>query len=74
MGKLLPILLAIVGISGGVGAGLMLRPAPEEHATLDNPCGDPIAHEEHQDPEEEHTDQEYMKQSVCGAGCFGEPC
>lgn len=28
MGKLLPILLALVGLGGGLGAGLMLRPDP----------------------------------------------
>lgn len=29
MGKILPILLALVGLGGGVGAGIMLRPAPD---------------------------------------------
>lgn len=35
LGKLLPVLLALVGLGGGVGAGLFLRPAPaaEDHAT-----------------------------------------
>jgi flagellar protein FliL len=35
LGKLLPILIALVGLGGGVGAGLFLRPAPEpaDHAT-----------------------------------------
>lgn len=34
LGKLLPILIALVGLGGGVGAGLFLRPAPEaaDHA------------------------------------------
>jgi flagellar protein FliL len=34
MGKLLPVILALVGLGGGVGAGLFLRPAPspEDHA------------------------------------------
>jgi flagellar protein FliL len=33
--KILPILLALVGLGGGAGAGLFLRPAPaaEDHAT-----------------------------------------
>lgn len=33
--KLLPVLLTLVGLGGGVGAGLFLRPAPaaDEHAT-----------------------------------------
>lgn len=35
LGKLLPILIALVGLGGGVGAGLFLRPAPEpaDHAS-----------------------------------------
>ncbi|MFN5998920.1 MAG: flagellar basal body-associated FliL family protein [Paracoccaceae bacterium] len=35
MGKILPLLLALVGLGGGVGAGLFLRPAaePADHAT-----------------------------------------
>lgn len=28
MGKLIPVILALVGLGGGVGAGLFLRPAP----------------------------------------------
>ena len=42
MAKLLPILLALLGLGGGVGAGLALRPSPElpdvAHETA--PCGD----------------------------------
>ncbi len=33
MGKLLPIILAIVGLGAGIGAGLMLRSDPTEEAT-----------------------------------------
>lgn len=35
LGKLIPVILALVGLGGGVGAGLFLRPAPaaEDHAT-----------------------------------------
>lgn len=36
--KILPILLALVGLGAGIGGGLMLRPAPEVVAI--NPCGD----------------------------------
>ncbi|WP_374430790.1 flagellar basal body-associated FliL family protein [Tabrizicola sp.] len=45
LGKLLPILLAVVGLGGGVGAGLFLRPAPaaDDHA----------AEADHAAPEEE---------------------
>ena len=32
MGKILPIILALVGLGAGVGAGLALRPAPEPAA------------------------------------------
>lgn len=38
MGKLLPILLALIGLGGGIGAGLMLRPQPEE--VVIDPCGE----------------------------------
>lgn len=34
MGKLLPILLILVGIGGGIGAGLVLRPDPAQEAAL----------------------------------------
>ncbi|WP_299847478.1 flagellar basal body-associated FliL family protein [uncultured Roseovarius sp.] len=39
IGKLLPVLLAVIGVGGGVGAGLALKPAPSEMA-MENPCGD----------------------------------
>lgn len=37
--KLLPLLLALIGLGGGVGAGILLRPAPET-TELTDPCGD----------------------------------
>ncbi len=45
MGKILPILLALIGLGAGVGGGLMLRPDTAEMAAI-NPCGqgDPNAH------------------------------
>jgi len=49
MGKLLPILLALVGLGGGVGAGIALRPAPQEAVVMANPCGEVPA--EHPAPE-----------------------
>ena len=61
MGKLLPLLLIIVGVAGGAGAGLMLRPPPPDPA-LDNPCGDVT--ETKSAPEEEEVlpeDREYVK-------------
>lgn len=36
---ILPIILMLVGIGGGVGAGLVLTPAPEDEMAA-NPCGD----------------------------------
>ena len=40
MGKLLPIILALVGLGAGVGAGIALRPAPSSEPEMANPCGD----------------------------------
>lgn len=39
MGKLLPLIFLIVGLGGGIGAGIVLSPAPEEEAMDD--AGDP---------------------------------
>ena len=36
---LLPLILGLVGVAGGVGAGIALRPA-DQPAALANPCGD----------------------------------
>lgn len=40
MRKLVPLILALVGIGAGVGAGLALRPPPTTEAELSNPCGE----------------------------------
>lgn len=45
MGKLLPILLAVIGLGAGIGAGILLKPAPEE--VVIDPCGDEGATTEH---------------------------
>ena len=39
---LLPIGLGLAGVAGGIGAGLTLKPAPEDSVEI-NPCGDPSA-------------------------------
>jgi hypothetical protein len=39
MGKILPIVLALVGLGAGVGGGLLMRPAPAETVEI-QPCGD----------------------------------
>ncbi|WP_146588187.1 flagellar basal body-associated FliL family protein [Puniceibacterium confluentis] len=38
MQKLLPIILALIGIGGGVGAGILLKPAAPEAAALADNC------------------------------------
>jgi hypothetical protein len=38
VGKILPVLLALIGAGAGIGAGYMTRPPPVE---VVNPCGDP---------------------------------
>ncbi len=66
MGKLLPVLLAVIGICVGVGSGLMLKPEPHMPDIAANPCGeDPnhaLAKAKHE-PEEEDipSDREYVK-------------
>lgn len=39
MGKILPILLALIGLGAGIGGGIALRPNPEDQ-TLLTPCGE----------------------------------
>ncbi|MCX8510060.1 MAG: flagellar basal body-associated FliL family protein [Rhodobacteraceae bacterium] len=39
MRKLLPLLLALIGLGGGVGLGIVLRPVPEAEGPA-SPCGD----------------------------------
>ncbi len=43
MGKILPVLLALIGLAGGVGAGLMLRPEPEPVDIQEGEGGQPPA-------------------------------
>lgn len=38
--KLLPVILLVVGTAGGIGAGIMLKPAPEEHAEMEEHAGE----------------------------------
>jgi len=38
MGKILPVLLALIGLGAGIGAGILLRPEPENE--LANACGE----------------------------------
>jgi hypothetical protein len=40
---LLPLVLLLLGLGGGVGAALVLSPATVEETALPNPCGEPAA-------------------------------
>lgn len=67
MKKLLPIILALVGIGAGVGAGIALKPAPVEDMAAD-PCGDAqdasqIAEVEPDPVPEEDSELEYAELS-----------
>lgn len=67
---LLPLILALIGIAGGVGAGIALRPAKQPE-TMPNPCGETDhsektdagdhaesdGHDDHESPDE----QDYVK-------------
>ncbi|WP_172297634.1 flagellar basal body-associated FliL family protein [Pseudoruegeria sp. HB172150] len=70
LGKLIPLLLALIGLGAGVGAGIALRPTHDEMA-LEDPCGDMSGHDgeetqvtdghEDEDVEEEASSHDYVK-------------
>jgi hypothetical protein len=43
MRKLLPLLLALVGLLGGLGAGLAMRPAPDPETEAEAVAAEPVA-------------------------------
>lgn len=51
--KLLPIILFIVGIGGGIGAGIVLAPPPEEPELAEGQEGDAHGEEHEEEAEEE---------------------
>lgn len=65
IGKLIPIILAIVGLGAGIGAGMALRPDPKEVAMLENPCGDYAAM-----PDQEMDKQEAEEDSEPDASAY----
>jgi len=65
MGKILPILLALIGVGAGIGAGVMLKPDPAEHGDVAD-CATPSTEGEHtsQPAVDEHGQEvtpEYVK-------------
>ncbi len=61
MRKILPIVLALVGLGGGIGAGLMLRPEPETPDAAHGSEEDPAATSEDAAHADEATTPEYVK-------------
>jgi flagellar protein FliL len=68
MKKLLPLVFALVGLGGGMGAGLFLRPEAEDpsHADADADADEHASPDEHaasegDEPHEEGTGPEYVK-------------
>lgn len=66
MRKLLPVLLALIGLAAGGGAGFFLRPGAVE--AVPNPCGETTAHDENaeatvggKEGEEDPPLREYVK-------------
>ncbi|WP_298905177.1 flagellar basal body-associated FliL family protein [uncultured Aliiroseovarius sp.] len=62
MGKIIPIILALIGLGVGAGAGMMLQPEPEP--VVMNPCGDTDTAEkdDHKDMDEDTpSDTEFVK-------------
>ncbi|PIE12434.1 MAG: flagellar basal body-associated protein FliL [Rhodobacterales bacterium] len=61
--KLLPVLLLVLGVGTGIGAGIFLKPEPREHVEI-NPCGDEhpkkVAKSESKEEETDPT-HEYVK-------------
>ena len=63
MKLLLPILMAAIGVGGGVGAGLVLKPEEEAAFDPEHPCGDPteLAEEASEKPKPVSEEREYAK-------------
>ncbi|MCK0141222.1 flagellar basal body-associated FliL family protein [Aliiroseovarius sp. F20344] len=60
MGKLIPIILALIGLGVGAAAGMMLKPEPE--IALTDPCADTkSAKGEPEEAEKAETDTEFVK-------------
>ena len=62
--KLLPVLLALFGLGGGIGAGLFLRPAPEPEAEASAAHAEGETKEEDAKGEAEEGGPEYVKMNT----------
>lgn len=61
MGKILPILLAMIGLAGGVGAGMALKPPPEEPHEAETQDAPDKDHAAGHDEEIELDNAEYVR-------------
>lgn len=63
LSKLLPVILLVIGTGGGIGAGLMLAPAPEEHldAAVTEDPHPPVEAEAENTDENGELQREYIK-------------
>lgn len=63
LSKLLPVILLILGTGGGIGAGILLMPAPEEEHAAEAGATEKPAEEAEDDAaeESEETQREYIK-------------
>ncbi len=63
LSKLLPVILLIIGTGGGIGAGIMLAPAPENHSTETEGEAHTEDHAEAEveDPVDDSVEKEYLK-------------
>ncbi|MEY8833131.1 flagellar basal body-associated protein FliL [Phaeobacter italicus] len=58
LSKLLPVILLLVGTAGGIGAGIVMAPAPEEHA---QEGAEPVEEDQKESEEEKEPTREFVK-------------
>ena len=68
MKKLMPVLIALLGLGAGVGAGLALKPAPEPEVAASDcppPAGGDAVHAEACPAGEDRVDAKNGSQALC---------